>query len=68
MRSERILEIAMVLMKEEEVFSDKEKFTIWMKSKILALGGIKPEELFESSYGIKILNDELIAIAYGIFA
>ena len=39
-----------------------------MNSKILALGGIKPRELLDSSIGIEILNDELTAIEYGIFA
>jgi putative toxin-antitoxin system antitoxin component (TIGR02293 family) len=67
MRSERIMEIAMVLKKGEEVFGDKEKFTIWMNSNIIALGGIKPRELLESSYGIKLLDAELTRIDYGMF-
>jgi putative toxin-antitoxin system antitoxin component (TIGR02293 family) len=68
MRSERIIEIVRVLKKGVEVFGDKEKFIIYMNSKIIALGGIKPKELLDSSIGIKILDDELTAIAYGIFA
>jgi putative toxin-antitoxin system antitoxin component (TIGR02293 family) len=67
MRSERIMEIVMVLRKGVEVFGDKEKFIIWMNSKILALGGIKPKELLDSSYGIKLLYEELIRIDYGMF-
>jgi putative toxin-antitoxin system antitoxin component (TIGR02293 family) len=68
MRTERIMEIVAVLKKGVEVFGDQEKFTIWMNSKIIALGGIKPRELLDSSYGIKILYDELVAIDYGLFA
>jgi putative toxin-antitoxin system antitoxin component (TIGR02293 family) len=67
MRSERIMEIVMVLRKGVEVFDDKEKFVIWMNSKILALGGIKPKELLDSSYGIKLLDEELTRIDYGMF-
>lgn len=67
MRSERIMDIASVLKKGVEVFGDKEKFTIWMNSKIIALGGIKPKELLDSSYGIKLLDEELTRIDYGMF-
>lgn len=67
MRSERIMEIEAVLRKGVEVFGDVEKFTIWMNSKIIALGGIKPRELLDSSYGIMILDEELTRIDYGMF-
>jgi len=67
MRSERIIEIATVLNKGIEVFGDEEKFTQWMNSRILALGGIKPKELLDSSIGIKLLDDELTRIDYGMF-
>jgi putative toxin-antitoxin system antitoxin component (TIGR02293 family) len=67
MRSERIIEIAQVLKKGVEVFGDDEKFTIWMNSRILALGGIKPRELLDSSLGIKLLDEELTRIDYGMF-
>jgi putative toxin-antitoxin system antitoxin component (TIGR02293 family) len=67
MRSERIMEIEAVLKKGVEVFGDVEKFTIWMNSRIIALGGIKPRELLDSSYGIMILDEELTRIDYGMF-
>lgn len=68
LHSDRIFEIAMVLNKGVEVFGDEKKFATWMNSNIIALGGIKPKELLDSSFGIKILYDELIAIDYGLFA
>ncbi len=68
LHSDRIIEIVLVLRKGVEVFGDEKKFAIWMDSHIIALGGIKPKELLDSSFGIRLLNDELIAIAYGIFA
>ena len=67
MRSERIIEIARVLKKGIEVFGDEENFNTWMNLRILALGGVKPRELLDSSEGIKILEDELIRIDYGMF-
>jgi putative toxin-antitoxin system antitoxin component (TIGR02293 family) len=67
MRSERIIEITTVLKKGVEVFGDEEKFVIWMNSRIIALGGIKPRELLDSSLGIKLLDNELTRIDYGMF-
>jgi putative toxin-antitoxin system antitoxin component (TIGR02293 family) len=68
LHSDRIIEIVLVLRKGIEVFGDEKKFAIWMNSNIVALGGIKPKELLDSSFGIRLLNDELTRIAYGIFA
>jgi len=68
LHSDRIIEIVMVLKKGVEVFGEEEKFAVWMNSKIIALGGIKPRELLDSTIGIKILDDELTRIDYGIFA
>jgi putative toxin-antitoxin system antitoxin component (TIGR02293 family) len=66
--SERIIEIVLLLRKGVEVFGNEKKFAIWMESQIVALGGIKPKDLLDSSFGIRLLNDELTRIAYGIFA
>ena len=68
LHSDRIIEIVLVLRKGVEVFGDEENFSHWMNSKIIALGGIKPKELLDSSFGIKLLNDELTAIDFGLFA
>jgi putative toxin-antitoxin system antitoxin component (TIGR02293 family) len=68
LHSDRIIEIVLVLRKGAEVFGDENKFAGWMESNIIALGGIKPKELLDSSFGIRLLNDELTRIDYGIFA
>jgi hypothetical protein len=52
----------------KEVFGDTEKFNLWLDSKNLALGGIKPKSLFDSTFGINLLKDELIKIEYGVLA
>lgn len=66
--SERILEIAQLQRRGIDVFSNIENFTQWMNSKNIALGGIKPKELLDNSFGISMLNDELTRIEYGILA
>lgn len=66
--SERILEIAQLQRRGIDIFSNVENFTQWMNSKNIALGGIKPKELLDNSFGISMLNDELTRIEHGILA
>ena len=50
------------------VFGDKEKFISWSETKNLALGGVKPKELLDNTFGISLLKDELTRIEHGILA
>ncbi len=68
LHSERILEITLVYNKGLEVFGEKENFDAWLETKNIALGGIKPKELLDSTFGIGLLKDELTRIEYGILA
>jgi len=67
-QSERIIEIAKLQKKGKELFGSKENFEQWMSSNIVAIGGIKPIELLDSSFGIDLLMDELGRIEHGILA
>ena len=67
-QSERIIEIVQLKEKGEDVFGSKEKFNKWMNSNIVALGGIEPVTLLDSSFGIDILMNELGRIEHGILA
>ena len=67
-QSEKILEIILLIKKGEEVFGEAENFYAWLQATNLALGNIKPKELLDSSFGINLLNEELIRIEHGIFA
>ncbi len=51
-----------------EVFGKQDNFNVWLNTKNIALGGIKPKELLDSSFGIQILKDELTRIEQGILA
>jgi putative toxin-antitoxin system antitoxin component (TIGR02293 family) len=68
LHSEKILEITLVYNKGIEVFGDKENFNTWLESKNLALGGIQPKGLLDSTFGIGLLRDELIRIEHGVLA
>lgn len=64
--SERILRIAMVSQKCEEVFEDRDICNQWLKSESVALGGQTPLELMESDFGIDLVLTELTRIEHGV--
>jgi putative toxin-antitoxin system antitoxin component (TIGR02293 family) len=66
--SEKILEITMLYKFGIEVFGNKEKFSSWLNRKNVALGNLMPKELFENSFGIDLLKDELQRIEHGVLA
>lgn len=66
--SEKIIEIAMLNKYGMKVFGDQQKFNTWLSSKNLALGGVSPKDLLDSSFGIQLLKDELTRIEHGILA
>lgn len=68
LQSEKILQIAMIIQKGKDVFGDDKKFGQWLEVENLALGGLKPKELLDNAFGIKMIEDELIKIEHGIFA
>lgn len=68
LHSEKILEIAILYVKGIELFGDKENFYLWLDSKNVALGGIKPRELMDSSFGLELIKDELVRIEHGVLA
>lgn len=68
LHSEKILEITLVYNKGIEVFGDKANFDVWLEAKNVALGGIKPKELLDSTFGIGLLRDELTRIEHGVLA
>ena len=68
LQSEKILEIALLYKKGTEVFGDTDKFNTWLETKNVALGKIKPKMLFDNSFGINLLKDELTRIEYGVLA
>jgi putative toxin-antitoxin system antitoxin component (TIGR02293 family) len=66
--SEKILQITLLYNLGLEVFGSKEKFHTWLETKNVGLGGVKPMELLDNSFGIGLLKDALIRIEQGVLA
>jgi len=66
--SERIIEITLLYKAGVEVFGSKEKVDSWLGMQNLALGGIKPKELLDSTLGMQLIRNEFIRIEHGILA
>jgi putative toxin-antitoxin system antitoxin component (TIGR02293 family) len=66
--SERLLEMAQLYSRGEEVFGSLEVFRQWMQSDVPALGGAKPKSFLDTSLGINLLINELGRIEQGVFA
>ena len=67
-QSERIIELAKLYSRGEEVFGNMDAFKQWMNSTVIALGNKKPKTYLDTSLGIDLLMNELGRIEHGIFA
>lgn len=66
--SEKIVQIDLLYKKGAEIFGSEDNFHTWMETKSMPLGGVKPKELLDTTYGINMVADELGRIEHGIFA
>ena len=66
--SEKILLVELLYKKGIDVFEVEDNFYTWMDTKSIALGGVKPKDLLDTSFGITMVYDELGRIEHGIFA
>lgn len=66
--SERLLEIARLYARGQEVFGDLDSFKSWVREPVPALGFKKPLDYLDTSIGIRLLQDELGRIEYGVFS
>jgi putative toxin-antitoxin system antitoxin component (TIGR02293 family) len=66
--SERLLEIAKLYAKGQDVFGGLEPFKKWLQDPVIALGNKKPLDFLDTSIGIRLLEDELGRIEHGIFS
>lgn len=68
LQSEKIIQIMQLYAKGMEVFTDKSRFDTWLDTRNPALGGIKPKDILDSSFGIDLIRDELTRIEHGVLA
>ncbi len=66
--TERLLLIMLLFNKGSDVFGSTRNFLAWINSRNIALGGVKPIDLLDNSFGINMVKDELIKIEHGILA
>lgn len=66
--SERVIELATVIIRGHEVLGSKDALRLWIQDEILALGGKRPIDLLDSSYGIRMILDVLSRIEHGIYS
>jgi putative toxin-antitoxin system antitoxin component (TIGR02293 family) len=66
--SERILRIALVVSRGEEIFGSVEQFNTWLKEPNKAVADKKPLDLLVSDFGIDMVLDELGRIEHGIIS
>jgi putative toxin-antitoxin system antitoxin component (TIGR02293 family) len=66
LQSERIIEMAEVTNVGLDVFGSMEKFKLWLRTPVYALGNLKPIELLKDSYGKEMVISELTRINHGI--
>jgi putative toxin-antitoxin system antitoxin component (TIGR02293 family) len=66
--SAKVLAIAKLYSKGEEVFGDEDKFRRWMNTVNSAMGGVPPISFLDLIEGINLIMDELTAIEHGFAA
>ncbi len=66
--TEKFLLIMLLFKKGVDVFGNTTNFLTWINSKNIPLGGIKPIDLLDNSFGINLVKDELIKIEHGVLA
>ncbi|MCX6226352.1 MAG: MbcA/ParS/Xre antitoxin family protein [Bacteroidia bacterium] len=66
--SERIIEITLLYKHAVEVFGSKKKLDVWLDIQNVALGGAKPKELLDSTFGLQLIRNELVRIEHGVLS
>ena len=66
--SEQAIEVAEVISTGLQVFGSIERFHKWLYGPLLALGGTKPIDLLDTSFGTKLLVKELGRLEHGVFS
>ena len=67
-QSERMVELARLYTRGEEVFGSIPEFRQWMSTQLSTFGNKKPKDYLDTSLGIAMITDELGRIQNGIFA
>lgn len=66
--SERLLLIMLLFKKGLEVFNSTDYFIKWLHSENISLGGVKPLNMLDNTFGVNLIKDELVRIEHGVLA
>ncbi|ORJ60294.1 type II RES/Xre toxin-antitoxin system antitoxin [Geothermobacter hydrogeniphilus] len=66
--SVRVLQLADVISRAEDVFSDQSRARTWLKRPCPALRGQTPLNLLDTPFGIRAVLDELGRIEHGVYS
>lgn len=66
--SEQAIELALVLAKARELFTDDNAIRQWFNSPILALNGQTPASIMDTSFGARLVMKTLGKLEHGIFS
>ena len=66
--AEKILEITLLYQAGEEAFGSRDGFDQWLNIESIALGGVKPKSLLDSTFGINLIKDELTRLEHGVIS
>lgn len=66
--SEQVIEMAHVYTKANKIFLTEEAVKQWFQTSNYALGNQKPLDLLDTSFGVKMVNDVLGRIEYGVYS
>ncbi len=67
-QSERLIELARLYARGEEVFEDMGLFREWMDTPSVALGHQSPKSFLDTSIGIDMLLKQLLSIEHGTYS
>tara|TARA_R110002020_G_scaffold21009_6_gene71359 strand:+ start:19651 stop:20145 length:495 start_codon:yes stop_codon:yes gene_type:complete len=67
-QTEKIIEIQQLMHYGEKVFGSLHSFHSWLLMENVALGGIVPKELLDTSVGLGMVKDSLGRIEHGVLA
>ena len=67
-KSERVIEITRVVSKGLELFGTSDNLQQWLHSSIMSLGGKKPIDLLDTSFGVHMILKLLGRIEHGVYS
>ena len=67
-QTERMIELAKLYTRGEEVFGTMELFNEWMNSRLLPFNNKRPKDYLDTLVGINMISDELGRIEHGVLA